>query len=220
MQKDYSKLKNLKTPECISDTYNEKEIEGKYSPFLDWLIDNIEKKESLNTFIDVVTPTVIPYSFKESLFRHFKGREPEIYFDINRYLGSRHLVVYHQSDQIHYKLIGSNEMYWCAKKKQKELEEKIHQKIQQKLDIDICKSNIADMSKRIFDLENENTSIMKKLEEQIELNSKLCQRIFEMKEDTFKEEIIINKPISSFPDEIYALQKKIRILEEMIKDRI
>jgi len=38
--------------------------------------------------------------------------------------------------------------------------------------------------------------------------------------DKFKEEVIINKPITSFPDEIHALQKRIRILEEVIKEKL
>ena len=34
--------------------------------------------------------------------------------------------------------------------------------------------------------------------------------------DKFKEEAMINKPITSFPDEIHALQNRIRILEKII----
>jgi hypothetical protein len=38
--------------------------------------------------------------------------------------------------------------------------------------------------------------------------------------DKLKEEAMINKPITSFPDEIHALQNRIRILEEIIKEII
>ena len=58
MSKDYSKLKYLNTENF--DTYfdtnyneNEKEVEEKYKEFLDWLIDDIEKKEALNKIIDL-----------------------------------------------------------------------------------------------------------------------------------------------------------------------
>ena len=40
---------------------------------------------------------------------------------------------------------------------------------------------------KISSLKQTNQDILKKLEEQIQLNSKLCERIFEMKEEKFKE---------------------------------
>lgn len=40
----------------------------------------------------------------------------------------------------------------------------------------------------ISSLKETNQDILKKLEEQIQLNSKLCERIFEMKEEKFKDE--------------------------------
>jgi hypothetical protein len=45
-----------------------------------------------------------------------------------------------------------------------------------------------DIQSEISTLKETNQDILKKLEEQIELNSKLCQRIFEMKEEKLKDE--------------------------------
>jgi hypothetical protein len=60
-------------------------------------------------------------------------------------------------------------------------------------DVTICKKNIGDMSKRIFDLEDENLNnkifnqdILQKLEEQRKLNDDLIKKIIEMKEEKLK----------------------------------
>jgi hypothetical protein len=47
---------------------------------------------------------------------------------------------------------------------------------------------IPKLEQKISSLEQTNQDILKKLEEQIQLNSKLCERIFEMKEEKFKED--------------------------------
>jgi hypothetical protein len=64
-----------------------------------------------------------------------------------------------------------------------------------KSDINSCKKYNEDIHKRIYDLElengifkNTNEYLMKNLKEQIEINNKLCERIFEMKEEKFKNE--------------------------------
>jgi hypothetical protein len=68
----------------------------------------------------------------------------------------------------------------------------IHQKrfVPLEKDVTICKKNIGDMSKRIFDLEDENLNskifnqdILQKLEEQRKLNDDLIKKIIEMKEE-------------------------------------
>jgi hypothetical protein len=191
MAKDYSKLKNLKIEEIIyyDNSYDyEKEIEEKYSKFLDWLIEDIEKKESLKTFIDLQQSTFVPYSFLDLLFPRETIDRQQLYSDINLYLKNKKIDVIHFNDgrgyKIIYRLSCSNQEYYNHINKLKKIEEDK----QQFIDINICKNNIADMSRRIFDIENENSSILKKLEEQIQLNNKLCERIFEMKEEKFKEE--------------------------------
>jgi hypothetical protein len=57
-------------------------------------------------------------------------------------------------------------------------------------DVTICKKNIGDMSRRIFDLEDENfnikisnVDILQKLDEQRKLNDDLIKKIIEMKEE-------------------------------------
>ena len=191
MGKDYSKLKYLNT-ENFNNNYicNEKEVEEKYKEFLDWLIDDIEKKEVLNTTINLQQATFIPYSFVDLLFPNDSLTRYNLYGDIYSYLNTRKIELTHFNDgnekKIFSKLSCSNQEYYNHKNKLK----KIDEEIQQKLDINMCKNNIADMSRRIFDLESENSSILKKLEEQIQLNNKLCQRILEMKEEKFKDEKI------------------------------
>ena len=49
------------------------------------------------------------------------------------------------------------------------------------------RKEITELKSEIFSLKQTNQDILKKLEEQIQLNSKLCERIFEMKEQQFKE---------------------------------
>jgi len=196
MSKDYSKLKYLNTEnfdhKYIYNDEKEKEIELKYKEFLDWLMDDIEKKESVSSIIDLQYGTYVPYSFLDLLFSNDSKERYNLYGDIYHYLNTKRKIQLSHYDngngeyKIYYKLSCSNEQYYNHKKKLQILEEEK----QQKIDIENCKNNIADMSRRIFDLENENSSILKKLEEQIQLNSKLCERIFEMKEEKFKNEKI------------------------------
>ena len=49
------------------------------------------------------------------------------------------------------------------------------------------RKEITELKSEISSLKQTNQDILKKLEEQIQLNSKLCERIFEMKEQQFKE---------------------------------
>jgi len=49
-----------------------------------------------------------------------------------------------------------------------------------------ARKEINELKSEISSLKETNQDILKKLEEQIQLNSKLCERIFEMKEEKFK----------------------------------
>jgi len=60
-------------------------------------------------------------------------------------------------------------------------------------DLTICKKNIGDMSRRVFDLEDENNNfrisnvdMLQKLEEQEKLNDDLIKKIIELKEEKYK----------------------------------
>jgi paraquat-inducible protein B len=50
------------------------------------------------------------------------------------------------------------------------------------------RKEIANLKSEVSSLKETNEYLMKNLKEQIQLNSKLCERIFEMKEDKFKNE--------------------------------
>jgi hypothetical protein len=218
IEKDYTILSNLKTK---YDNINEKEIENKYSKFLDWLKNDIENIISKNQLISTSNGgniQQIPMYFKDLLF-NVNHSDFILNDDIYKYLDVRRIKIY---DNFNASAPTKNISYFSYDIAYYDwyIEKKINQ---QKLDINICKNNITNMSRRIFDLENENSSILKKLEEQIqlnnklcdkspnlekevsslkqtnqdilkkleeqiELNSKLCKRIFEMKEDKFKDE--------------------------------
>ena len=50
-----------------------------------------------------------------------------------------------------------------------------------------ARKEIADLKSEVSTLKETNEYLMKNLKEQIEINNKLCERIFEMKEEKFKE---------------------------------
>ena len=51
-----------------------------------------------------------------------------------------------------------------------------------------ARKEIIDLKLEVSTLKETNEYLMKNLKEQIEINSKLCERIFEMKEEKFKNE--------------------------------
>jgi hypothetical protein len=53
-----------------------------------------------------------------------------------------------------------------------------------------ARKEIANFKSEVSTLKETNEYLIKNLKEQIQLNSKLCERIFEMKEEKFKEEKI------------------------------
>ena len=53
-----------------------------------------------------------------------------------------------------------------------------------------ARKEIIDLKSKVSSLEQTNEHLMKNLKEQIEINNKLCHRIFEMKEEKFKNEKI------------------------------
>ena len=154
MAKDYSRLKNIKNIDL--DYINEKEIEIKYSEFLDWLKDDIENKEYIPH-----NRHIIPKSFIGTLF-HSQNTQT----DIVKYLSLLKINVFYQNKEIYYSFSVTNHDYYFHK--------------------NILK--IPQLEQKISLLEQTNQDILKKLEEQIQLNSKLCERIFEMKEEKFREE--------------------------------
>ena len=193
MAKDYSKLKNIKyIPK--EDYINEKEIETKYSKFLDWLQDDIEKRELANTICD--RSASIPIIFKDILFKNQSHRGNYYpYEDIRKYLNNLKIdIVYTFKDgytNIYYTFTCDSYTYY------------IHQNIQ-----------------KISSLEQTNLYILKKLEEQIQLNSKLCERIiFEMKHEKncnlYLKEDDIKKQI-----ELEIIQEKNRSEEEKRLEKI
>jgi hypothetical protein len=52
------------------------------------------------------------------------------------------------------------------------------------------RKEIANLKSEVSSLKDTNEYLMKNLKEQIEINNKLCERIFEMKEEKFKNEKI------------------------------
>jgi len=51
-----------------------------------------------------------------------------------------------------------------------------------------ARKEIINLKSEVSSLKETNEYLMKNLKEQIEINNKLCQRIFEMKEEKFKDE--------------------------------
>jgi len=189
MSKDYSKLKNIKT-EFYDNFIDEKEIEEKYNEFLDWFKNDIEEKESNYDTINSSSPKIIPISFKDLLFKTIaiQGEKTYIYSlnnDIQKYLDLRMIKIdfhfknsantHNQNEFISYKLSCPNLDYY------------IHKNI----------LKIPNLEQQISELKQTNEEILNKLQEQIKLNeefsklnNKLCERIFEMKEEKFKNEKI------------------------------
>ena len=162
MSKDYSKLKNIKYIQI--EDYNEKEIETKYSEFLDWLKDDIEKRELNNTICK--KDKYIPISFKNILFSKIPYRcvyIPNV--DIKKYLNNLKISIYYTEEHGY--------RYSCYTFTSNSYDCNINQNIKK----------IQILEQKISSLEQTNQDILKKLEEQIQLNSKLCERIFEMKEE-------------------------------------
>jgi len=174
MAKDYSKLKNIKN---IEWDINEKEIETKYSEFLDWLVDDINKKELTNDYINtnITDNRNIPLIFTDILFTK---RSDQKFYDINKeiekYLINLKIrIVGDYSKTIPYYISCIRYVFTCDP-----YNYHIHKNI----------LKIPQLEKEISELKQTNQDILKKLEEQIQLNSKLCERIFEMKEEKFKDE--------------------------------
>jgi len=186
MSKDYSILYELAKEEI-----NEKEVEEKYSEFLDWLKESLKSINEKSIYMlfkrkDNWTNNKINIKFKNIIF----NKEAEcdgkyvydLFEDISKYLERRKIKIgyyFHddcrlnpsstqKNESIHYYISCTPSEYY--------------------LNNNILK--IPKLEQKISSLEQTNQDILKKLEEQIELNSKLCQRIFEMKEQQFKDEKI------------------------------
>ncbi len=183
MSKDYSILYELAKEEI-----NEKEVEEKYSEFLDWLKESLKSINEKSIYMlfkrkDNWTNNKIDIKFKNIIF----NKEAEcdgkyvykLFEDISEYLERRKIKIgyyFHdcfnpyvqKNESIHYYMSCTQSEYY--------------------LNNNILK--IPKLEQKISLLEQTNQDILKKLEEQIELNSKLCQRIFEMKEQQFKDEKI------------------------------
>jgi len=149
IKKDYSILSNLF--EDKTNEIDEKEIEEKYSEFLEWLKKDWMSKNEYYTIISEKYHKCIPNNYIDlkcdidnKLLKYLKKR----YFEIR----------------------GCRGQYCCNKS----CSLNIH------IDINPIIIN------KITNLEKTNKDILKKLEEQIQLNNKLCERIFEMKEEKFK----------------------------------
>jgi len=175
MKKDYSKLFRSK--------YDEKEIEEKYSQFLDWLVENIDNDIYINKPGIPGPCKFIPTEFNEILHQYNKHADDAygqqglvIKRDINEYLNHRNI-------KIHSYLIGG------------ELRDELkNRKIGVFFDgnYDPYRFNIGSVV----------------YQQKVDIKKQLV--------DKFKEEAMINKPITSFPDEIHDLQNRIRILEKII----
>jgi len=151
IKKDYSILSNLF--EDKTNEIEEKEIEEKYSEFLDWLQkDWISKYEYY---------TIISEKYNKCIPNNYIDLKCDIDNKLLKYLKKRY-----------FEIRGCRGQYCCNKS----CSLNVH------IDINPIIIN------KITNLEKTNQDILKKLEEQIQLNSKLCQRIFEMKEEKFKDE--------------------------------
>jgi hypothetical protein len=92
MKKDYSKL--------FRSQYDEKEIEEKYSEFLDWLVENIKNDIYINIPGFPGPAKYIPTEFNEILHQYNKHADdmygPQglvIKPDINEYLNQRNIQI-------------------------------------------------------------------------------------------------------------------------------
>jgi hypothetical protein len=151
INKDYSILSNLF--EDKTNEIEEKEIEEKYSEFLDWLKkDWISKNEYY---------TIISEKYHKCIPNNYIDLKCDIDNKLLKYLKKRY-----------FEIRGCRGQYCCNKS----CSLNVH------IDINPIIIN------KITNLEQTNKDILKKLEEQIQLNSKLCERIFEMKEEKFKNE--------------------------------
>jgi len=81
-------------------------------------------------------------------------------------------------------LVSTHTQHIDARKEILDLKLEISKNIQH---ID-ARKEINELKSEVSSLKKTNKDILKKLEEQIQLNSKLCERIFEMKEEKFKED--------------------------------
>jgi len=174
MSKDYSILYELAKEEI-----NEKEVEEKYSEFLDWLKEHIEK----NMIIKSKYGFNIPNKFYKLLGTIFVCPIRKIeYFsilkDIEKYLFRRNIILKGE-------IVNKGELHSNKKWDEERITLFMNEKNNFEYFLGIEKQKIE---QKISSLEQTNQDILKKLEEQIELNSKLCQRIFEMKEEKLKDE--------------------------------
>jgi len=188
MSKDYSILYELATEEI-----NEKEVEEKYSEFLDSLkesLKSINEKKYLEQLFLRSTAYLgcnkIDIKFKKIIFNN--KAEPngkyvyKLFEDISKYLERRKIKIgyyFHDDCRLNSSSIQKNEsIHYYISCTQSEYY----------LNNNILK--IPKLEQKISLLEQTNQDILKKLDEQIQLNSKLCERIFEMKEEKFKDKKI------------------------------
>jgi uncharacterized protein (UPF0335 family) len=208
---DYSRNKN------INDNIK---IEEKYSDFLDYLKKLIIKNREKNCLgskysYEASLETILPIKYKDILY----NKKPcgnlfsyILYEDISKYLENRKIFIFCYFRDKQHEMI-------CYKSDHPEFIA-YHLQID-KYDYLIYKniSKIPKLEQEISSLQQTNQDILKKLDEQIQLNSKLCERIFEMKEEKFKDEKILNNPVSNINNEINALHNSIKIIKDMIKNK-
>jgi len=201
MSKDYSILYELP-----KDKTNEKEIEEKYSEFLDWLKEYVEKNK-----VEINERIIAPVKFVKLLFDNNLNQNGDIfsYLDKKGFFLERLCCsdIYHRIPlEIH--LVGriKNKSEYFLNIEKPKLEQKIssleqsNQDILKKLKEQIqlntfLHDKLPKLEEQISELKQTNEEILSKLQEQIilneefsKLNSKLCERIFEMKEEKFKDE--------------------------------
>jgi hypothetical protein len=186
MSTDYSILYNLSW-NMSSEAKENKEVEEKYFEFLNCLKELFEKNKLL--IIDRMNhENNIPIKFKDLIFLRKDGYNGTynycLHNDLNIYLDYRKINIY-----FYFKDCQNNKNPY-GNSYHKDTPEFISFSVSNNLYEYILNKNILKIPKleqKISSLEQTNQDILKKLEEQIQLNSKLCERIFEMKEEKFKE---------------------------------
>ena len=196
MSKDYSILYELAKEEI-----NEKEVEEKYSEFLDWLKEHIEK----NMIIKSKYGFNIPNKFYKLLGTIFvcpiKGYEYfSILKDIEKYLFRRNIILKGE-------IVHKGELHTNKKWDEERITLFINEKNNFEYFLGIEKQRI---NLKISSLEQSNQDILKKLEEQIQLNTNLHYKLPKLEEQISELEQT-NKEI------LNKLQEQIKLNEEFSK---
>ena len=205
MSKDYTILYELPKDKTI-----EKDIEEKYSEFLDWLKEYVEKNK-----IETNEQISVPIKFWKLLF----DKSWQVNQDIGIYLSKKGIFFDRLTSfpanmydpgwtpsEVRLICVLKNKSEYFLNIEKPKLEQKIssleqsNQDILKKLEEQIQLNTnlhykLPKLEQQISELEQTNKEILSKLQEQIKLNeefsklnNELCKRIFEMKEDKFKDE--------------------------------